>query len=115
MALITIVLVAVSVIGGVGLVATFMLARGRFVNTRNLYAIPLLAWWLGPLAYYDWRVRTVIGAALIGAALIMAGAVLLTHIYRAQGSTAAVGLIVAPLLIWVPLVLGVELDRALAR
>lgn len=115
MTLNTIVRLAVSVIAGVGLVATFMLARGRFVNTRNLFAIPLLVWWLGPLAYYDWRVRTVIGAALIGTAAIMAGAALLTHIYRAQGSTAAVGLVIAPLLIWVPLVLLVELDRALAR
>lgn len=115
MALSTIVRLAVSIIGGVGLLATFMLARGRFVNARNLFAIPLLAWWLSPLAYFDWRVRTVVGAALIGAALILAGAALLRQTYRSQGSTAAIGLIVAPVLIWVPLVLLVELDRVVAR
>lgn len=115
MALSAIVRVVVSVIGGVGLLATFMLARGRFVNARNFFAIPLMAWWLAPLAYYDWRVRAVIGTALAGAAILVAGAALLTQIYRAQGSTAAVGLIIAPLLISVPLVPLVELDRALSR
>lgn len=115
MALSTIVRVVVSVIGGAGLLATFMLARGRFVNTRNFFAIPLMVWWLGPLAYYDWRVRSVIGTALVGAAILIAGAALLTQIYRTQGSTAAVGLLIAPLLIWVPLVPLVELDRALSR
>jgi len=115
MALSTIVRLAVSFIAGVGLLATFILAKGRFVDARNWFAIPLLAWWLGPLAYYDWRARTAIGAALIGAALIIAGAVLLRQTYRSQGSTAAVGLLVAPLLIWAPLVLLVELDRVLSR
>lgn len=85
------------------------------MNAWNLSAIPLLAWWLGRLAYYDWRIETVIGAALIGTALIAAGAALLTQTYRSQGSTAAIGLIIAPLLIWVPLVLLVELDHVLSR
>jgi hypothetical protein len=105
---------AVTVIAVIGLLATFLAARGRFVRTRGLSMIPLLAWWLSPVAYYDWRASTFPGAVATGAALLAAGGGLLVQVYRSRGSTAAVGLVVAPLLIWVPLVLAVELDRALA-
>jgi hypothetical protein len=112
---ITITLLVVTGVATLGLVVTFLLARGRFVHVRGPAALALAVWWLSPLAYYDWRVETVIAAALIGAVMLVAGAIGLIQIYRSRGSTAAVGLFIAPVLIWVPLVLAVELDRALVR
>ena len=114
MASIAVTRLAVSAVAVIGLLATLLLARGRFVQARGPAVILLIAWWLGPVAYYEWRVETLTGAAVIGAALLIAGAGLLIQIYRSQGSTAAVGLFLGPLLIWAPLVLLVELDRVLA-
>jgi hypothetical protein len=114
-AAITITRLVVSAVGVAGVLAIFLLARGRFVRVRGAAAIALVAWWLSPLAYYDWRVETLIAAALIGAVVLAVGGFLLAQIYRSKGSTAAVGLFIAPVLIWLPLVLAVELDRALVR
>jgi hypothetical protein len=114
-AAITITRLVVSAVGVVGVLATFLLARGRFVRVRGPAALALVVWWLSPLAYYDWRVETLIAAALIGAIVLAAGGFLLLQVYRSKGSTAAVGLFIAPILIWLPLVLAVELDRALVR
>lgn len=106
---------AVCAVAGVGLISVLLTARGRFVSARNAFAIPLAAWWLSPLAYYYWRVVTVTGAAVIGAGFIVAGAGLLIQIYRSRGSTAAVGLLIAPVLLWPVMIIAVELDRVLAR
>jgi hypothetical protein len=104
----------VTAIAAIGLLTTFLTARGRFVRVRGPWTIALLAWWLAPLAYYDWRASTTVAAAATGVALLTAGACLLARVYRSPGSTAAIGLVISPLLIWVPLVLLVEIYRVLA-
>ena len=106
---------AVCVVAGVGLISALLIARGRFVNARNAFAIPVALWWLSPLAYYYWRVATVTGAAVIGAAFIAAGAGLLIQTYRSRSSTAAVNFLIAPVLLWPVMIIAVELDRVLAR
>lgn len=105
----------VCVVAGAGVISVLLIASGRFVSARNVFAVPLAAWWLSPLAYYYWRVVTVTGAAVIGTGFIVAGAAQLIQIYRARGSTAAVGLLIAPVLLWPVMIIAVELDRVLAR
>jgi hypothetical protein len=57
----------------------------------------------------------VTGAAVIGVAFIAAGAALLAQTYRSRASTAAIGLLTSPLVLWPAMIIAVELDRALAH
>jgi len=105
---------AVCAVAAAGLTVVLLTARGRFVDTRNAWAVPLALWWLSPLSYYWWRTTAIAEAWIVGAGFIGISAWLLFSIYRDEGSTAAVSFLVAPLLLWPGVVIAVEVGRAIA-
>jgi hypothetical protein len=99
----------------VALVSVLLTVRGASVDARNSAALVAAAWWLSPLAYYWYRVRTVTGAWVLGAGYIAASAYMLFWIYGSDGSTAALGFLFAPILLWTGILMAVDVDRAVAR
>lgn len=107
--------VVISVVAGVALMSVLLTVRGTDVDARNPAAVAAAAWWLSPLAYYWYRVTTVAGSWVLGAGYIGASAWLLLSIYRRESSTAALGFVFAPLLLWPGMLVAVDVERALGR
>jgi hypothetical protein len=107
--------VVISVVAGVALMSVLLTVRGTDIDARNPAAVVVAAWWLSPLAYYWYRVTTVAGSWVLGAGYIGASAWLLLSIYRRESSTAALGFLFAPMLLWPGMLVAVDAERALGR
>ena len=104
------------VVGSLVLVlGTFLVAKGTKVNARGLAAVPLAAWWLSPLGLYLGVCRTTAGSWLIGVGFIVAVASFLLVIYKDDSSTAALGLLTVPMMLWAGMGIAVFIDRAVTR
>jgi hypothetical protein len=88
--------------------------HGTSVDARNAVAVVAAAWWLSPLVYYWYRVRTVAGAWVLGAGYIGVSAWFMLSIYRSRGSMAALGFLFTPTLLWAGMLMAVDVERALA-
>jgi hypothetical protein len=107
----------IAVVASAGLVYVLLTVRGNTVGPAHYAAADAAAaaWWLSPLAYYWYRVSTVAGAWVLGAGYIGASAWFLLSIYRSNGSTAALGYLFVPTLLWAGMLVAVDLERALGR
>lgn len=98
------------------LVSVSLTVRGKTIGLSDVYAAGVTApWWLSPLLYYWFRVATAIGAWLLGLAYIGISAWFQVWIYASESSTAALGFLALPTLLWAGMLMGVDVDRALAR
>jgi hypothetical protein len=104
-----------SVVAGVTLMSVLLTVRGTSVDARSAAAVVAAAWWLSPLVYYWSRVTTVTGAWVLGVGYIGASALFVLSIYRSRGSTAALGFLFVPTLLWAGMLMAVDVERALAR
>lgn len=94
-----------------GAAGVLLLADGRSVEvglTPLGLAVSLL--WALPLALYAALVRTRSGTVLVGLGLAVATAALLQSVYSSDGSTAAIGVVVAPIELALLAAVGAGLD-----
>jgi hypothetical protein len=106
----------VSGTAAVAMLAVQLTVRGKTISVANFgVAVITTAWWLAPLLYYWFRVATAAGAWLLGSAFIAASAWLLVSMYSSDSSTAALGFLALPTLLWAGMLMGVDVDRVLAR
>lgn len=103
----------------VDLLATFLTAVIPEFSSAVPGVLICTAWWLSPLGYYWFRVRTVVGAWLLGIAYIAASAfislVLVALADTDAGLVALVALLFAPVAFWAGMLVGVDIDRFLAK
>jgi hypothetical protein len=106
----------VSGTAAVAMLAVQLTVRGKTISAVNFgVAVIATAWWLAPLLYYWFRVATAAGAWLLGSAFIGASAWLLVSMYSSDSSTAALGFLALPTLLWVGMLMGIDVDRVFAR
>ena len=94
--------------------------NGLSVLRRTLQATLLVAYvilvstwlWLGKTLFF---LQTWAGALFTGIALLLAGSVALTSVYSSVHSTAGIGLIVLPTLLWLIALFSVTGEWALRR
>lgn len=88
-----------------------LFVHGRGVDAGlNLLGLLVCALWALPSALYAAAVRTRAGTLLLGVGLALATASLLHSIYTSDSSTAAIGLVVAPVELGFLAALGVGVD-----
>jgi len=78
------------------------------------YAVGMILWWSSP-ALTLFFLQTWAGALFTGIALLLAGSVAFTSVYSSVHSTAEIGLIVLPTLLWLIALFSVAGDWALRR
>jgi len=101
----------VLVAGFVLALGTFSLATGESVDARGVGAVPLAMWWVSPLLAYRILVRSRVGAVAIGLVSMTALAAGLLALYRTESSTAAIGLVTIPMLLWLVVVGALIVER----
>jgi hypothetical protein len=92
-----------------------LLAEGESVDARGISGLLVVAWWVSPLALYYAQCVTPVGAALLGIGYLVAVAGLLSSIYRSDSSTAAIGFVAAPMLLWVGVAAGLVAENLVLR
>ena len=102
----------VTVLAVVGTLGTFLLIQGETVDARNdPLAVPLAAWWVSALVPYHLASRTLAGSLVIGLGFLVALGAFLSALYLDESSTAALGLLTIPILLWGATLLSVLIER----
>lgn len=89
----------------------FTVAQGATVDARGVVALPLAVWWLLPQGIFLWRCKTRLGAVIIGGGYSIAVVGLMIGLYRDDSSTAGIGYVTIPLLLWMGVGAGLGLER----
>lgn len=90
---------------------TFFLATGESVDARGVEAVPLAMWWASPFLAYRTLVRTRSGQVVIGLVGVFALVAGLLALYRTDSSTAAIGFVTMPMLLWLVVLGGLIAER----
>jgi hypothetical protein len=97
------------------LIGVFVLAKGENVDARGTTALLAVAWWVSPLGLYYAICITRFGAIAIGGTYLAAVGAFVSAIYNSTGSTAAVGFITVPFVLWVGIVAALIAENVLLR
>lgn len=107
---------SVGALGGAVIVSVFLLAEADAIRRTPLpWALILAGWWLSPLVVYCALCRTIIGALAIGAGFILAAAACLAVTYSSEDSTAGIGLLLWPVLLWPGVTAALAVETLLQR
>lgn len=105
---------AVVVVASAVAFIVFAVVTGESVDARSA-AFPLTAWWVSPLGLYWVLCKTRVTAATVGGAFLVAEAGFLLAVYSDDSSTAAIGFVTIPFLLWIGTALAAGTARVITK
>jgi hypothetical protein len=93
-----------------------MTADGENVQPPSIgWGLVLTAWWLSPLTLYTAACRTTGGAVVLGLGYLATVVMIQPAIVASTSSTAGIGLLTVPVLLWAGMAAAVTVEKVLNR